>query len=134
MVTLLLVFSALLGLACGSFANVLIFRLPRDLSIVRPPSHCPSCDKEIKWYRNIPVLSFVILGGRCADCKARISPRYPLVELLVGVLFWFAAYNFARRLKRLRGLTPYEFICKAWADQPQRFTQNPHHQMPGLNI
>ncbi len=95
MVTLLLVFSALLGLACGSFANVLIFRLPRDLSIVRPPSHCPSCDKEIRWYRNIPVISYIVLRGRCADCKARISPRYPLVELLVGVLFWFAAYNFA---------------------------------------
>jgi leader peptidase (prepilin peptidase) / N-methyltransferase len=95
MVILLLVFSALLGLACGSFANVLIYRLPRELSIVRPPSHCPSCDKEIPFYYNIPLFSYIFLRGKCAYCKGRISIRYPLVELLVGVLFWFSAYNFS---------------------------------------
>jgi leader peptidase (prepilin peptidase) / N-methyltransferase len=95
MVILFLVFASLFGLACGSFANVLIYRLPRDLSIVSPPSHCPSCDRELRFYHNIPLFSYIFLGGRCAFCKTRISARYPLVEAFVGVLFWFSAYNFA---------------------------------------
>lgn len=95
MVVLLLVFAALIGLACGSFANVLIHRLPRDMSIAHPPSRCPSCGESLRFYHNIPVVSYIFLRGKCAFCGARISARYPLVELLVGSLFWFAAYNFA---------------------------------------
>ena len=78
----------LFGLLIGSFLNVCIFRMPRDISIIDPPrSHCPNCDAQIRWYDNIPVLSFLLLRGKCRDCKAPISLRYPLVELLTGALF-----------------------------------------------
>jgi leader peptidase (prepilin peptidase)/N-methyltransferase len=83
--------AATLGACFGSFSNVLIHRLPRDLSIVRPRSACPQCAHAISWWENIPVLSWLLLRGSCRGCKAPISPRYPLVELagaacgLVGV-------------------------------------------------
>ncbi|MCX7830376.1 MAG: prepilin peptidase, partial [Acidobacteria bacterium] len=94
MVTLFLAFSVLVGLCVGSFANVLIYRLPNNLSIVTPASHCPKCNSPIPFYQNIPVFSYIFLLGKCAKCKNRIPIRYPLVEILVGVLFWFAAYNY----------------------------------------
>ncbi|MEK6302047.1 MAG: prepilin peptidase [Acidobacteriota bacterium] len=75
------------GLIIGSFLNVVIYRLPKRESIVFPGSHCPACNAEIKPYDNIPVLSYVILGGRCRSCAVRISAVYPAVELLVGVLY-----------------------------------------------
>ncbi len=75
------------GLIVGSFLNVCIHRLPLGQSIVAPPSHCPKCKKPILWYDNIPLLSYLLLGGRCRSCRVRISPRYPLVELLTGVTF-----------------------------------------------
>ncbi len=74
------------GLIFGSFYNVLIYRLPRNISIVSPPSHCPHCKQKLKWYDNIPVLSFLILKGRCRYCGEKISVRYPLVELTSGFL------------------------------------------------
>jgi leader peptidase (prepilin peptidase)/N-methyltransferase len=80
----------LYGLLFGSFANVLIWRFPRGESVVSPGSHCPSCDHAIRWYDNVPVVSWLLLRGRCRDCGARISARYPLVELLSGAL-WLAA-------------------------------------------
>ena len=76
-----------LGLAFGSFLNVCIYRLPRDLSVVRPRSTCPRCEHLIRAYDNIPVLSWLILRGRCRNCKAYISPRYLVVELLTGAIF-----------------------------------------------
>jgi leader peptidase (prepilin peptidase)/N-methyltransferase len=78
---------ALLGLAVGSFLNVCIHRLPRDQSLNSPPSRCPSCEYRLRWFDNIPVLSYVVLGGRCRTCRTRISIRYPLVELITMVLF-----------------------------------------------
>jgi leader peptidase (prepilin peptidase)/N-methyltransferase len=78
---------ALLGLAVGSFLNVCIHRLPRDQSLNSPPSRCPSCEYRLRWFDNIPVLSYVLLGGRCRKCRTRISIRYPLVELITMVLF-----------------------------------------------
>ncbi len=78
---------ALLGLAVGSFLNVCIHRLPRDQSLNSPPSRCPSCEYRLRWFDNIPVLSYVLLGGRCRTCRTRISIRYPLVELITMVLF-----------------------------------------------
>ena len=76
------IFIFMLGLAIGSFLNVCIYRLPREESIVKPGSHCPYCNKFIKWYDNIPVISFIILRGRCRYCKHKISIVYPVVELL----------------------------------------------------
>ena len=93
METLLTVWIALLGVIFGSFANVLIYRIPRGLSIVRPPSHCPSCDHELTWYENVPLVSYVIQRGRCANCRVPISPRYFLVEALTGLLFVAASYR-----------------------------------------
>ena len=77
----------LAGLAWGSFLNVLIHRLPRGESVVRPASRCPSCGVPIRARDNFPVLSFVLLRGRCRSCRERISSRYPLVELLTGAIF-----------------------------------------------
>lgn len=71
-----------LGAAIGSFLNVVIWRLPRGESIATPPSHCPKCGARIKWYHNIPILSFLYLRGKCAYCGAPISFRYPLVEFV----------------------------------------------------
>ena len=75
------------GLVFGSFLNVCIYRMPRDLSVVRPRSACPACNAPIAGYDNIPVLSWLILRGRCRHCKARISPRYAAVELLTAIFF-----------------------------------------------
>ena len=85
--------AALLGLCLGSFANVLIWRLPRNEQVVKGRSHCPKCDRQIAWYDNLPLLGWLMLRGRCRHCRAPISARYPLVEtagglLAVGCLWW----------------------------------------------
>jgi leader peptidase (prepilin peptidase)/N-methyltransferase len=78
------VLAAAFGLIWGSFVNVLIYRLPRDRSVIFPPSACPACKEKIAPYDNVPILSYVFLRGRCRHCKAPVSLRYPAVELLVG--------------------------------------------------
>src|SRR5579864_3424899 len=77
----------LFGLVFGSFLNVCIYRMPRELSVVRPRSACPACGTPIAAYDNIPVLSWIVLGGKCRHCKAAISPRYAAVELATAILF-----------------------------------------------
>ncbi len=84
----------LLGLAVGSFLNVVIHRLPRKESIVSPGSRCPSCGAALRWYDNLPVLSYVALGGRCRGCREPISVRYPIVELVTALLFVAHYYVF----------------------------------------
>jgi leader peptidase (prepilin peptidase)/N-methyltransferase len=84
---LLAVWSAALGLVIGSFLNVVIWRVPRGESIVRPPSHCPSCGHDVRVRDNVPVVSWLLLRGHCRDCHAPISARYPLVELATGLVF-----------------------------------------------
>ena len=91
MTTLLATFATILGAIVGSFLNVVIHRYPREESIVFPPSHCPHCDVPINWYDNVPVLSFLILLGRCRACRQPISWRYPLVEL-ANALFYLAIF------------------------------------------
>jgi len=90
----LIVTMGLLGLAVGSFLNVVIYRVPRNKSIVSPRSACPDCGTPIRERDNIPVLSWLLLRGRCRSCNARISYRYPLVELACGVLFALGAARF----------------------------------------
>lgn len=90
------------GLAFGSFLNVCVYRLPLDLSVIRPGSACPNCKRNIRFYDNIPVLSWLILGGRCRDCRARISPRYLAVELLAGALFLVCYAYFGWTLAALK--------------------------------
>jgi leader peptidase (prepilin peptidase) / N-methyltransferase len=80
--------AGLLGLAAGSFANVVIDRVPQRESVARPGSRCPSCGAPVAWRDNVPVVGWLLLRGRCRSCRAPISPRYPLVELAMGLL-WF---------------------------------------------
>jgi leader peptidase (prepilin peptidase) / N-methyltransferase len=82
------VLTGLLGLLAGSFANVVIHRVPRRESVVRPGSRCPACGQPIAWHDNVPLVGWLLVGGRCRRCRAVISPRYPAVELATAVL-WF---------------------------------------------
>jgi leader peptidase (prepilin peptidase)/N-methyltransferase len=92
------VLAGLLGLLIGSFLNVCIYRLPRDLSVWTPArSYCPGCEAVIAWYDNLPVVSYLLLGGKCRRCRAKIPVRYLLTELLCGVMFfacsWFLGFS-----------------------------------------
>ena len=93
----------LVGLAFGSFLNVCIVRLPHDGSLLRPPSSCPHCHARIAWRDNIPVVSWLLLRGRCRQCGGAISAQYPLIELLVGVLWAGAAFAWGPTLHALAG-------------------------------
>jgi len=81
-----------LGACFGSFFNVLIYRMPREMSIIKPASHCPNCKHKIPFWQNIPILSWLLLGGRCASCKEPISIKYPIVEFSGMLLGFFAAF------------------------------------------
>lgn len=110
-------FIFLLGLVVGSFVNVLIYRLPLDQSVIRPGSHCPACKKSVAWYDNLPLLSYLILRGRCRSCQTKISILYPFVELITAFLFYFAFLKygfswlfFARDLPIIAALIAVTFI------------------------
>lgn len=87
------VIAGLFGLLIGSFLNVCIHRWPRDLSVVFPGSHCVTCGSGVAWYDNVPIVSYVLLGARCRNCRSSIHWRYPLVELLTGLLFAAAVWK-----------------------------------------
>ena len=91
-----------LGLIFGSFLNVCIYRMPRGLSVVRPRSACPNCGRQIDAYDNVPVLSWLWLRGRCRHCHKRITPRYMIVELLLGLLFLACFAEFGLRSETLK--------------------------------
>lgn len=93
METLRVVLVVVVGLVWGSFLNVVIYRLPREKSLVRPPSSCPRCGRRIKWYDNIPVLSYLILRGKCRFCGEKISPVYPAVEALTAACFFIIYFH-----------------------------------------
>jgi leader peptidase (prepilin peptidase) / N-methyltransferase len=82
------------GAALGSFLNVCVYRLPRNESLVHPPSSCPACGARIAWHDNVPVFGWLWLGGRCRRCRAAISPQYPLVEALIAALWVLAAWRY----------------------------------------
>ena len=94
------------GACIGSFLSVCIYRIPRDESIVRPRSHCPSCGKLIPWYCNIPVFSWLVLRGRCANCHARISPRYLILELMTALLFLMVFLQFVSYVVAVGDMPP----------------------------
>jgi leader peptidase (prepilin peptidase)/N-methyltransferase len=84
---IVMLFVFIFGIMIGSFLNVVIYRIPKGESIAFPASKCQSCGTPLKWYHNIPLLSWLTLGGRCAFCKEKISAQYPVVELITGVIF-----------------------------------------------
>jgi leader peptidase (prepilin peptidase)/N-methyltransferase len=104
-------FCFLFGSCVGSFLNVVIYRIPRDKSLVMPPSSCPSCGKHIRFYDNIPLVSWLLLWGKCRHCKARISPRYFVIEFLTGLVFLGVFWLYFRSGLRV-GLPP--FFAGGW--------------------
>ena len=98
---LLALYAAALGLVVGSYLNVVIYRVPRDLSTIRPRSSCPACGTPIRALDNIPVVSYALLGGKCRSCKAPIPLRYPLVEAATGALFLASFLRFGPTLEAL---------------------------------
>ena len=119
-----LILVAIAGLVAGSFFNVLIYRLPRHESVLWPGSHCPACGRPIKPWENIPVISYLLLRGRCAGCRSTISPVYPIIEAVTAVLalvLWYTAapslssniydnLNFALRCGALLCMVPLTLI------------------------
>jgi leader peptidase (prepilin peptidase) / N-methyltransferase len=104
-----------LGATIGSFLNVVVYRLPAGKSIVHPGSHCPACGHPIRWYHNLPIASWFVLGGRCSDCRAKISPRYPLVEMVTALLFLGLFLTGARpRLMALADPTAAAPVYSGW--------------------
>ena len=95
----------IMGLAFGSFLNVCIYRLPLGLSVVTPRSACPNCKQGIAFYDNMPVLSWLILRGRCRHCDTKISPRYLMIELLTGIMFVACYWYFGWTLSTLKYCT-----------------------------
>ncbi len=89
-----IVVAAILGLIFGSFATVVAYRVPRGESIVTGRSHCPSCGTQIAWFENIPLFGYLVLRGKCRHCRARISPRYPLIEAACAALFAALVWRF----------------------------------------
>ncbi len=89
------VFMCVFGVVIGSFLNVCIYRIPKNISVAKGRSICPGCNSTIKGYDNIPIFSFLFLRGKCRNCSCKISPRYPLVELLGGLTFLLVGYEFS---------------------------------------
>lgn len=123
-----------LGLAFGSFLNVCIYRLPRDLSVVRPGSVCPRCQHPVRFYDNLPVLSWLLLRGRCRDCKARITPRYLIVELLTAFLFLGSYWHFGLTLATLKYCTLGFLLLGLIFTDAETFLLPDKMTLPGLGL
>ena len=85
-------YAFIVGLCIGSFINVVVYRLPNDLSIIKPRSFCPKCKTKLTWSENVPLISWLIQKGRCKNCNTPISKRYPLIELSTAILFVIFTY------------------------------------------
>jgi leader peptidase (prepilin peptidase)/N-methyltransferase len=102
---ILIVYAFAIGTVFGSFLNVCVYRWPAEQSVLKPRSRCPKCGQTIRWYDNIPILSWVLLRGRCRNCGASVSIQYPIVELVTGLLWLSAAIRFGWSLEALRSAT-----------------------------
>jgi leader peptidase (prepilin peptidase) / N-methyltransferase len=113
--------SSIAGLLSGSFLNVCIYRIPRDVSVVTPRSFCPECGAQIAWYDNIPLLSYLLLRRRCRGCAQTIPARYPIVELTVAILFALVTFEYGWTLETLKWCW-FEALLVAlfWTDLEER--------------
>ena len=113
------VLAGIFGLCVGSFLNVVIYRVPNGMSLATPSSHCPKCKYTLRWYDNIPVLSYIMLGGKCRSCKAHISFRYTAVEI-ANMLLWLLSvlifWEMSIPLAIIAALTSTVFICVFFID------------------
>jgi leader peptidase (prepilin peptidase)/N-methyltransferase len=100
-----LIFAFIFGIVIGSFLNVVILRVPKNESVIFPASHCPTCKTKLKWWHNIPLISYILLKGKCAFCKEKISIQYPIVELLSGIIVAIVYYK--------KGLDIYSIMLMA---------------------
>jgi len=107
----IVVMCGLVGLMVGSFANVCVYRIPRGESVAFPGSHCPACGHDIAWYDNVPLLSWLILGGKCRHCSGSISVRYPFLEALMGISWAWLAYHYGFNPVLLQAIV---FISLLW--------------------
>ena len=122
------------GLAFGSFLNVCIYRLPRDLSVVRPGSTCPHCHHPVRFYDNLPLISWLILRGRCRDCKAPITPRYLFVELLTALIFLACYWHFGLTLAALKYCTLGFLLLGLIFTDAETFLLPDKMTLPGLAL
>jgi leader peptidase (prepilin peptidase)/N-methyltransferase len=118
--------AAAYGMVFGSFLNVVVHRLPRGMSLLRPGSHCPACGTPVRWFDNVPVLSYLLLGGRCRACRVAISPRYPLVELASGALTVAVVARFGLTLSGLEAMLLVMLLL------PLAFIDLEHHLLPDV--
>jgi leader peptidase (prepilin peptidase)/N-methyltransferase len=115
------IFAAVAGLLIGSFLNVCIYRVPRDLSVVRPRSFCPECGKPVVWFDNVPIVSYVRLKGRCRKCHKPIGIRYPVVEVTTSILFGATVAHFGWNLNALKwSLFQAIMTVLFWVDLEER--------------
>lgn len=124
MTALTTVSAGLLGLAVGSFANVVVYRVPHRMSLLRPPSSCPSCRVEIGPRDNVPLLSYVLLRGRCRSCGVPISPRYPIVEAATAALWVFSVLRFDLESAVFVALSATVFLVLSLIDLEHRRLPN----------
>ena len=111
------VFAALIGLCFGSFANVVIYRLPQGKSVVSPPSHCTACNVYLKWYDLMPVVSWLALRGKCRYCNTKITARYPVTEVMCAVIFTIIAIRHGADVYVLPlWCAAFILLCVAWID------------------
>ena len=123
---LLIVYAFVLGAVVGSFLNVVIYRVPRRLSIVKPRSACPTCATPIAWYDNLPIISWLILGGRCRQCRSPITVRYPMVEAMGGALAAFGVGLYGVNLVTV------EVVVFAWVSLALALIDLEHQILPDV--
>ena len=118
--------AAVYGLVFGSFLNVVVYRLPRRMSLLRPRSHCPACGAPVRWFDNVPLVSYVLLLGRCRACRSRISARYPAVELAAGALAAAVAVRFGLTVAGAEAMLLVMLLL------PLAFIDLEHHLLPDV--